>query len=272
MSGPPAGTLLDLLEPGWRRHLASGEPAGTLDVEPEMLDAAAKALGDLSRSDPPTVLNRRWPACIVVAVAQITAHHDKNGKVWPAWHRAAGTRATRRSTADWAAAFLGSLAALGVPGPAGDPRETVLAHAAVTVSSLPEFLRLAGAGAPEQELADLGPAVAALLRLRAGAGFIERCRALMKLLTENGEPGAGDLADLSLPRRIIDAARTVAAAHPGPGGGPPLRLDPFGRGVLTLDVGPDADTGRDDAGSWTAISSGRGCRSRGSAPGLRRRG
>ncbi len=256
MSGPPTGTLLDLLEPAWRRHLASGEPAGTLDVETEMLDAAAKALGDLSRSDPPTVLNRRWPACIVVAVAQITAHHDKNGKVWPAWHRAAGARATNRSTADWAEAFLGSLAALGVPAPVGDARETVLAHAAVTASSLPEFLRLAGAGAPQQELAELDPGVAALLRLRGGAGFVERCRALMRLLTEDGEPGAEDLADLSLPRRIIDAARTVAAAHPRPGGGPPLRLDPFGRGVLTRDVDPAADRGRDDAGSWTAMSPG----------------
>ncbi len=256
MSGPPAGTLLDLLEPGWRRHLGSGELAGTLDVEPEMLDATAKALGDLSRSDPPTVLNHRWPACIVVAVAQITAHHDKNGKVWPAWHRAAGARATKRSTADWAEAFVGSLAALGVPAPAGDPRATVLAHAALTASSLPEFLRLAGAGAPEQELAELGPGVAALLRLSAGTGFVERCRALMKLFSEDGEPGAEDLADLSLPRRIIDAARTVAAAHPGPGGAPPLRLDPFGRGVLTLDAEPDAERGREDAGSWTALAPG----------------
>ncbi len=150
MSGPPAGTLLDLLEPGWRRHLASGEPAGTLDVEPEMLDAAAKALGSLSRSEPPTVLNCRWPACVVVAMAQITAHHDKNGKVWPAWHRATGSRATKRSTAEWAETFLGSLATLGIPAPAGDPLETVLAHAAVTESSLPEFLRLAGADLAHQ--------------------------------------------------------------------------------------------------------------------------
>jgi len=85
MSELPAGTLLDLLEPGWRRHLAAGEPAGTLDVEPEMLDAAARALGNLSRSEPPAMLSRRWPACIVVAVAQVTARYDKNGKVWPAW-------------------------------------------------------------------------------------------------------------------------------------------------------------------------------------------
>ncbi len=249
MSRPPVGTLLDLLEPGWRRHLASGEPAGTLDVEPEMLDAVARALGELSRAEPPAVLSRRWPACVVVALAQITAHRDKNGKVWRAWHRASGSRATRRPSADWAEAFRGSLAALGVPAPAGDPLEAVLAHAAVTAPSLPEFLRLAGAGAPEQELAGLDPAVAALLRLPTGAGFVERCRALMTLLTENGEPGAGDLAGISLPRRIIDAARTAAAARPGPGGRPPLRLDPFGQGVLTRDV----DRGADNAGPWTAI-------------------
>jgi hypothetical protein len=254
MGGPPTDTLLDLLEPGWRRHLASGEPAGTLDVEPKMLDAAAKALGNLSRSEPPPVLNRRWPACVVVAVAQITAYHDRNGKVWPAWHRATGSRATNRSTAEWAEAFLGSLAALGVPALAGDPVESVLAHAALTAPSLPEFLRLAGAGAPEQELAALGPAAAALLRLRAGTGFVERCRALMELLTRDDEPGTEDLADLSLPRRIIDAARTVAADRQGPGGRPLLRLDPFGRGVLTRDVAPRADRVMDEAGSWTPLS------------------
>ena len=184
MSGPPAGsTLLDLLEHRWRRHLAAGEPAGTLDVEPEMLDAVALALGDLSRSEPPTVLNRRWPACIVVAVAQVTARYDKTGKVWPAWFRATRTRAANRSAADWAEAFLGSLATLGVPVPAGNPLETVLAHAAVT-----------------------------------------------------------------------DPARTVAAAHPGPGRRGTLRLDPFGRGVLTRDADPDAGRGQDHAGSWTAMS------------------
>lgn len=255
MSGPPMGsTLLDMLEPGWRRHLASGEPAGTLDVEPEMLAAAARALGDLARSEPSAVLNRRWPACIVVAMAQVTARYDKNGMVWPAWFRATGSRATKRSAAAWAEAFLGSLARLGVPAPADDPLETVLAHAAVTASSLPEFLRLAGAGAPEGELSELDPAAAALLRFEAGTGFVGRCRKLMELLTEPGESSAAELAKLSLPRRIVDAARTVAAAHPGPSGRRPLRLDPFGRGVLTRDAAPDTDRGREDAGSWTAVA------------------
>jgi hypothetical protein len=260
MSGPSTGSrLLGLLEPGWRRHLAAGEPAGTLDVAPEMLGAAARALGDLSRSTSPQELCCQWPACVVVAVAQVTAHHDKNGKVWPAWHRATRVRASKRSTADWAEAFLGSLAALGAPALAGDPRETVLAHAAVTSPSLPEFLRLAGARAPERELAELDPAVAALLRLPTGAGFVERCRALMELLTGDGEPNAENLAGLSLPGRIIDAARAVAAGPPGPGAGLPYRLDPFGRGVLTRDMSADdggggGGDGSDDAGPWTAAS------------------
>ena len=137
MSGALAGgTLLDLLEPGWRRHLASGEPAGTLDVEPQMLDAAARTLGDLARSEPPALLSRRWPACIVVAVAQVTARYDKNETVWPTWFRAAGARATRRAAADWAEAFVASLDVLGVPAPAGDPLETVLAHAAVPAQAV----------------------------------------------------------------------------------------------------------------------------------------
>jgi hypothetical protein len=255
MSGPAeASTLLDLLEPGWRRHLASGELAGTLDLEPEMLDAAARALGGLSRSEPPTVLSRRWPACIVVTVAQVTARYDQNGKVWPAWFRATRSRATRRSAADWAEAFLGSLARLGAPAPPGDPLETVLAHAAVTAPVLPEFLRLAGAGALEPELSELDPAVAALLRLEAGAGFLGRCRGLIELLARPGEPDAEELASLSLPRRIVDAARAVAAACPGPGGRRPLRLDPFGPGVLARDADHRADRGRDEAGSWSATS------------------
>ena len=146
-----------------------------------MLDAVALALGDLARSEPPTVLKRRWPACIVVAVVQITARYDKTGKVWPAWFRATRTRAAHRCAADWAEAFVDSLATLGVPVPAGNPLETVLAHAAVT-----------------------------------------------------------------------DPARTAAdTPKAGPG---PLRLDPFGRGVLTRDADPDAGRGQDHAGSWTAIS------------------
>src|ERR1035441_6377984 len=153
MSGPPAGgALLDPLEPGWRRHLASGAPGGTLEVEPEVLDAAARALGELARSEPPMTLSRRWPA----------------------WIRATGSRASKRSGTEWAAAFLGSLAVLGVPPTGGDPVETVLAHAAAT-----------------------------------GPGLAEA-------------------------------------------GGPSLRLDPFGRGVLTRDPGSD---GRwDDAACWTAMA------------------
>jgi hypothetical protein len=259
MSGLPGGsTLLDLLEPAWRRHLASGEPAGALDVEAELLVATALALGDLSRSASPTALTRRWPACIVVAVAQVTARDDKNGKIWPAWFRATRLRATARAAADWARAFHGSLATLGVPGPAGDSLETVLAHAAVTASCLPEFLRLAGAGVPDAELSERDSAIAALLRLDAGPGFVGRCRKLMELLTEPEEPSAEDLASLSLPSRVVDAARTIAATRQVPGGWRELRLDPFGRGVLARDAdhgtSPHPHHGWEDAGPWVAMS------------------
>jgi hypothetical protein len=291
MSGPATGgRLLGLLEPGWRRHLVTGEPAGTLDVAPEVLGAAATALGELSRAEPPRVLARRWPACLVVAVAQVTAHHAKDGKVWPAWHRAAGVRAGKHSTANWAEAFLASLAALGLSALDGDPQQTVLAHAAVTTPCLPEFLRLAGAGAPERELAELDPAVAALLHLPAGASFVERCRALMKRITgeddpanghygepgnghgrepsgarggepisvrsepsgQSGEPRAVNLAALALPGRIVAAARAAAATPPGLGTAVPARLDPFGRGVLTCDAA--IGDGAAVTGPWTAMS------------------
>jgi hypothetical protein len=248
---PLGSRLLDLLEPGWRRHLASGEPAGALDVEPEMLHAVARALGDLSRSEPPAALSRRWPACVVVAVALVTACYDKNGRVWPTWVRAAGARPDRHPAADWAAAFLGSLAVLGVPAPRGGPVQAVLAHAAVTTSSLSEFLRRAGAGAPERELAELDPSVDALLRLPAGPGFVERCRRLVGVVDD--EPGAADLASLRLPRRIIHAAMALAAARAA-ARDMPLRLDPFGRGVLARDADPGGEAGHDDAGSWAAVS------------------
>jgi hypothetical protein len=252
VSGPATGgRLLGLLEPGWRRHLVTGEPAGTIDVAPEVLGAAATALGELSRSDPPQVLARRWPACLVVAMAQVTAHHARDGKVWPAWHRAARVRSGKRSTANWAEAFLASLTALGIPALDGDPQQTVLAHAVVTTPCLPAFLRLAGAGAPEQELAGSDPAVAALLHLPAGASFVERCRALMERLTGDSESHAVDLTALSLPGRIVAAARVAAAAPPGLAAAGPTRLDPFGRGVLTCDA--VIDDGPAVTGPWTAM-------------------
>jgi hypothetical protein len=71
MSGPAPDTLLDLLEPRWRRHLASGESAGALDVEPEMLDAAAKAKRRLSAGEFATLHD---------AQLAIAREHG-----WPSW-------------------------------------------------------------------------------------------------------------------------------------------------------------------------------------------
>jgi hypothetical protein len=127
-------TLLDLLEPGWRRELAAGAPAGRLDVEPGIARAAAAALGEQSRGLPPGGPAVRWPACVVVALAHVAAAAGP-GPFWPAWHRAAGLRRSRRSAGEWGSAFLAALATLGLPagGPTADA--AVLAHAAPSQGS-----------------------------------------------------------------------------------------------------------------------------------------
>jgi hypothetical protein len=46
-SGPPEpAALLDLLEPGWRRELSAGALASAIEIEADLLGAAARALGD----------------------------------------------------------------------------------------------------------------------------------------------------------------------------------------------------------------------------------
>src|SRR5436305_481567 len=96
--------LLGLLEPGWRIRLREGALAGELDVEPEVRDAAARALGQASRARHPRELARHWPACVLVAVAQVAAACYRRGGFWPGWQRACGPGASRR-VADWRRAF-----------------------------------------------------------------------------------------------------------------------------------------------------------------------
>ncbi len=133
MSGPDGAALLDLLEPGWRRDLAAGARAAALQVEAELLAAAARAVGEVTRGRTPADTARRWPACVVVALAGVAGGSDRNGSFWPGWHRAAGLRLTRRSGEQWGQAFLDALAALGIAPPAAGPaaaRDAVLAQAA----------------------------------------------------------------------------------------------------------------------------------------------
>jgi hypothetical protein len=132
MNGPDGAALLDLLEPGWRRDLAAGAPAAALHVEAEVLAAAARALGEVTRGRAPAGTARTWPACVVVALAQV-AGGDRDGSFWPGWHRAAGLRATRRSAEQWGQAFLGALAELGIAPEGAGPataRDAILAQAA----------------------------------------------------------------------------------------------------------------------------------------------
>jgi hypothetical protein len=133
-SGPLDGAdLLDLLEPGWRRDLGAGARAAALQVEDGVLAAAARALGEVTRSRTPAETARTWPACVVVALAGVAGGSDRNGTFWPGWHRAAGLRATRRSGGEWGRAFLDALAVLGIAAAGNGPvtaRDAVLAQAA----------------------------------------------------------------------------------------------------------------------------------------------
>lgn len=129
MNGAVAdGALLDLLEPGWRRELAAGVPAGHLDVEPGVARAAAATLGEQSRNLPPGGAVERWPACVIVALARVAASAGA-GPFWPAWHRAAGLRQSRRSAGEWGSAFLAALGTLGLPAAGSTADDAVLAHA-----------------------------------------------------------------------------------------------------------------------------------------------
>jgi hypothetical protein len=240
---PPRGaSLLDLLEPGWRRHLSAGGLAGILEVEAAVRDAVARALGDQSCRRSPMEVARRWPACLVVGLAQVAGASYRNGRFWPGWHRAAGLRATRRSADHWGQAFVEALTVLGIT-PPGIGAEAVLVHAAVPDACLPEFLRLvaaereAGGDGAGADLSSTDPAVVALLRSGGPAvtSFVERCRWALHLLTAPDRPADGDqpTSDQPLPRRILDAAGVVAAEFAGdPARTGVLRLEPFGRGVL----------------------------------------
>jgi hypothetical protein len=247
VAGPPPrdASLLDLLEPGWRRHLSAGGLAGTLEVEEAMRDAVARALGDQSRGRSPMEVAQRWPACLVVGLAQVAAASYRNGRFWPGWHRAAGLRATRRSSDHWGQAFVEALTVLGITPPYAG-WDAVLVHAAVPDACLPEFLRLVAAGwrgggdGIEADLSGTDPAVAALLRSGGPAvtAFVERCRSTLRLMKAPDRPTDGDhpTGDQAVPQRILDAAEAVAAetAH-GPVRTGILRLEPFGRGVLVAD-------------------------------------
>ena len=128
-SGAVSGDrLLDLLEPGWRREVAAGAPAADLDVAPDLPVAAARALGEQSRTLSVGGAVERWPACVIVALAHVAAAAG-TGSCWQAWHRAAGLRSSKRSVGEWGSAFLAALDALGLPGAGSTADDAVLAHA-----------------------------------------------------------------------------------------------------------------------------------------------
>lgn len=132
--GPGSRSLLDLLEPGWRRDLESGAAAAGLDVPDEVLAAAVRELGNHARGASPAQTARIWPACVIVAMARVAmsrlvipdtgsaqdAGDDSKfrASAWTEWQRAAGLRVSRRAAQEWERAFAGAVSALGAT-PAG---------------------------------------------------------------------------------------------------------------------------------------------------------
>lgn len=237
-SGGNGIALLDLLEPGWRIRLRAGALAGELEVEPEVRDAAARALGQASRARDPAELARRWPACVAVALAQVAAAgYRRRGGFWSDWHRACGAVRSRPAV-DWGRAFLDALAELGLPAPHRDADTAVLVHMALPTSCLGEVL---GRQAVSAACGPADPAVRALLRHGGAAAesLLGRCRTLVELLrTGADDASAEDVAGLRLPARIVDAARQVVSDLSETR--PTLRLDPYGQGVLLADSGRGA--------------------------------
>jgi hypothetical protein len=239
---PHDAIALELLEHGWRRHLTAGGLAGTLEVEAEVLHTVARALGDQSRGRPPREVARQWPACVVVALAQIAGTAYRDGRFWPGWHRASRLRASRRSADDWGQAFLEALTVLGITSPEDRAETAVLVHAAVPDSCLRGFLLLLADRGPQVDAADLDlldadPAVAVLLGsgVPAAASFVDQCHGVLRRLMDGDSSPAGQFGPVALPRRVMDAASVVTAERTdNPALAAGLRLDPFGQGVLVV--------------------------------------
>jgi len=190
--------LLDLLEPGWRRDLSAGARAATIEVEADLLQAAARALGDQARTRSSLEVARRWPACVVVALARVAGvsyrgGSDRDGRFWPRWHRAARVRATRRSPEEWGEAFLVALALLGIAS-AGAQQTTV--RDAILAQAMPPDPAPPGTadeiGYPRPRLDPFGQGVLLAERPALPEEVVDPADPLL-VFDENGERANGEL-------------------------------------------------------------------------------
>lgn len=225
---PVAGqsaVLLDLLEPGWRRYLSAGVRAAAIEVEANLLKAAARALGDQARRGSPAETGRQWPACVVVALVQVAGASDRtsgrrDGSFWVGWHRAAGLRVTRLSAQEWGQVFLAAHAVLGIA--SATVQETATARDAILAQAMPPDPGTPGTadeiGGPRPRLDPFGQGV--LLAERP---------ALPEEVVDPADPflvfdASGERADPELP------AEPVWVLHPADAG---LRSDVPPRVVVT---------------------------------------
>jgi hypothetical protein len=234
--------LLNLMEPGWRISLRAGALGGEIEVEPGILGSVARALGGQARVLEPEALARRWPACTVIALAQVAAEGWRHGEFWPAWYRAGGMRPRTMSERRWAEAFAVASAELDLAPTCTDASDLVLVHAAIPTRCLEEAMRRLSVGEPVEAGGD--PAIAALVNHGGAAAhdLLGRCRALVGSFRQSAaEPPSDESARLGLPRRYVDAARRAARTLLDIG--PALRLDPYGLGVLRAGSADEGSAG-----------------------------
>ncbi|HSZ30689.1 MAG TPA: hypothetical protein VK784_13165 [Pseudonocardiaceae bacterium] len=265
----PATDLLDALERRWRGALQEVSLVAEVGATPEDVRASLRALGSLYQQawDPQAerdLLHRRFPACVVVALAGIGALDYVHGNYWTGVWQQAGVIPRQDDQAIWGRAFRNGLDRFRLARFEGLPQVNVgeiMVHAGVPVYCLADFLRLllerqdldsatnaaailtwVTAPGHESRLASLDMPVRRFLQFGGdyAEDFLDRSLELLERLREPSFDADG----VGLPTWIIDKARALTEdgalgltgrqprASRAAREQPRLIVDPFGGGLL----------------------------------------
>ncbi|WP_127354285.1 hypothetical protein [Actinacidiphila soli] len=248
-----AEALLDLVERGWSLRLRGRSLAAEAEPEQDVVEAVARALGQLHAGAARADVARRWPACVVLALVGTFARDHEQGSPWRCWWRACGRRRpTPRDAAQWGRATREALAALGLATfPELDPGEALLLHTGVPDAHLDELWRLLADGPDVASQAAPGTPPALLLHNGGAAArpLLDQCRELLRALDAGHEPPEGGPPERFTVRAVELSARgALAAGTADAGPEPDTFLEPFGRGLLLQVPGcwADAEVMADD--------------------------
>lgn len=114
--------LLDLWEPGWRRNLVEQTPDRLAEVGNEEWRAAAALLGTAARESGPDEAVRRWPGCLLTALActycrRRAAGGSVSGRAhgfWTDWYRCCGVGKAGIPADRWEAGAVEAARSLGL--------------------------------------------------------------------------------------------------------------------------------------------------------------